>query len=89
VPIEPRLLAGLRPSSPGVRLDALVIAVVVNGDGKAYSVAAVNPPQNMGESVLLTSALSVVKGWRFAPATKDGAPVKYRLTVPLRAVTGP
>jgi protein TonB len=89
IPVLPRLLAGLQPSSPGVRLDALTIAVVVNGDGTAYSVTALNPPQNMGEFVLLTAALSVVKGWQFSPATRDGAPVRYRLIVPLRAVTTP
>jgi hypothetical protein len=87
VPVQPRLLAGLRPSSPGVRFDALVIAVVVNADGKAFSVSAVNPPQSMSESVLLTAALSVVKQWQFKPATKEGVPVRYRLIVPLRSVT--
>ena len=87
IPVAPRLLAGLEPSSPGVRLDALTIAVLVNGDGTAYSVRALNRPQNMGEYVLLTAALSVVKGWQFSPAMRDGVPVMYRLVVPLRAVT--
>lgn len=87
IPDRPRLLAGLEPSSPGVRLDALTISVVVNADGTAYSVTAVNAPENMGEYVLLTAALAVVKSWVFYPATKDGVPVWYRLIVPLRAVT--
>ena len=68
-------------------MDALQIAVVVELDGTVYSVTAVNPPQNMSEFVLLTSALAVVKSWEFSPATKDGAPVRYRLVVPVWAVT--
>ena len=27
--------------------------------------------------------LSVIKAWRFAPATRAGRPVRYRLVVPL------
>lgn len=87
-PIMPQLLGFLHPSSPGVRFDALTIAVVVNADGTVESVKGVNEPQNVGESLLLTSALSVVKSWHFRPATKDGAPVKFRHIVPLREVTG-
>ena len=87
MPILPRLLAGLEPSSPGIRLDALVIAVVVDENGRAYSVSGLNSPQNVGEFMLLTSALAAVKQWEFEPAYKDGVPVKYRLIVPLRSVT--
>jgi hypothetical protein len=88
-PILPRLLASLHPSSPGIRLDALAIAVVVDEQGRAYSVNGVHSPQNMGEYVLLTSALAVVKSWEFEPASRDGVPVRYRLIVPLKAVTAP
>jgi hypothetical protein len=87
IPVLPRLLAGLRPSSPGVRLDALQIAAVVEPDGTVYSVTAVNAPQNMSEFVLLSSALAVVKSWEFTPATKDGAPVRYQLIVPVWTLT--
>jgi hypothetical protein len=43
----------------------------------------------MGEYVLLTSALSAVKGWQFTPATKDVAAVSYRLILPLRVIAQP
>ncbi len=89
-PILPELLGILKPSSyPGVRLDALTIAVVVNPDGTVDSVKGVNTPQNMGELVLLTTALSAVKSLRFTPATKDGVPVRYRSILPLRMFTRP
>ena len=86
-PILPRLVAGWQGSSPGGRLDAVNIAVVVDEKGRAYSVTGLNAPQNLGEHLRLTSALAVVKSWEFQPATKDGAPVRYRLLIPLRAVT--
>ena len=89
IPILPRLLASLHPSSPGVRIDALAIAVVVDEQGQAYSVNGVNAPQNMGEYVLLTSALAAVKSWEFEPASKDGVPVRYRLIIPLRSLAAP
>ncbi len=87
IPILPRLVAGWQTSSPGSGLDALNIAVVVDEQGRAYSVTGLNAPQNLGEHLRLTSALAVVKSWEFQPATKDGAPVRYRLLIPLRAVT--
>jgi len=83
-PILPRLLAGLRPSTPGIRPDALTVAVVVAPDGSVESVRGLVTPQSMGETVLLTEALSAVKSWRFSPATKDGEPVKYEQVVPVR-----
>lgn len=85
-PILPRLLAGLHPSTPGIRPDALTVAVLVARDGSVESVRGLVAPRTMGETVLLTEALSVVKSWRFSPATKDGEPVKYEQIVPLTAV---
>ena len=64
-PTVPRLLAGLHPSSPKVRLDALTIAVVVNPDGSVDSVRGLVAPENISEVLLLTQALSAVKSWRF------------------------
>lgn len=80
--------AGLAPSSPGIRLDTLVIAVVVDEHGRARSVNAISRPQNVAETMLLTSALAAVKQWEFDPALKDGVPVRYRLIVPLGKLTG-
>ena len=80
--------AGLAPSSPGIRLDTLVIAVVVDENGRAQSVKAINRPQNVAEAMLLTSALAAIKQWEFDPALKDGVPVRYRLVVPLGKLTG-
>ena len=85
-PILPRLLAGLRPSTPGIRPSVLTVAVIVAPDGTVESVRGLVAPQSMGETVLLTEALSAVKSWRFSPATKDGEPVKYEQVVPLATV---
>jgi protein TonB len=87
--VDPQLLGILSPSSPGVRLDSLTIAVVVNENGAVDSVRAVTAPQTMSEFVLVTAALSAVKSWHFRPATKDGAPVRFRQIVPVRMVTRP
>jgi TonB-like protein len=82
--LSPQLLGMLSQSSPGVRPDVLMISVVVNEQGTVDSVRAVNTPENIGELVMLTAALSAVKSWQFRPAVKDGTPVKYRQIVPLR-----
>lgn len=87
-PILARRNAGLAPSSPGIRHDTLVIAVVVDEQGRAQTVSAINRPQNVAETMLLTSALAAVKQWEFDPALKDGVPVRYRLIIPLAKVTG-
>lgn len=84
IAITPQLQAMLMQVSPGIRVDVLTIAVIVNEHGTVDSVRAVNLPANLGESVMLTSALSAVKSWRFRPAVKDGAPVRYREIVPVR-----
>jgi hypothetical protein len=86
-PLLPRLLAGLTPSSPRVRLEALTIAVIVNEDGAVDSVRGLVAPENLSEAVLLTQALSMVKSWRFSPAMRDGEPVKYRQIVPIKDLT--
>jgi protein TonB len=82
--IFPQLFGMLSQSSPGVRNDVMTISVVVNERGSVDSVKAVNVPLSIGESVMLTAALSAVKSWHFRPAMKDGAAVKYRQIVPLK-----
>ena len=82
--VSPQLLGMLAQSSPGNRPDVMTIAIVVNESGTVDSVQAVNIPVSIGESVMLTAALSAVKAWHFHPALRDGAPVRYRQIVPLR-----
>ena len=69
------------------RLDDLTIVIVINPDGTVDSVRAEHALQGMGDTMLLTAALSAVKSWQFRPATKSGTPVRYRAVVPLRALT--
>jgi hypothetical protein len=81
----PRQLSGiLSTESPGIRTEVLKVAVIVGENGQVDSVRAVNPPRNIGESLVLVSALSAIKSVQFRPAMKDGVPVKYNLTVPVR-----
>jgi hypothetical protein len=80
-----RKLSGiLSTDSPGIRAEVLTIAVIVDEDGTVDSVKAVSPPRNIGESLVLLGALSSIKSVQFRPAMKDGVPVKYSLTVPIR-----
>ena len=87
VPIVPRSVAGLRPQSPDVRWDILTIEVVVDTKGRVDGVRGLVPPRNVGETMLLTQALSAIKSWPFKPAMKDGLPVAYRQTVRLGDLT--
>jgi len=87
VPMVPRSVAGLRPQSPDVRWDILTIEVVVDTKGRVDGVRGLVPPRNVGETMLLTQALSAHESWPFKPAMKDGAPVAYRQTVRLGELT--
>ena len=84
--LRPQLLSILRPTNAEVRLDALMITLVVNADGKVDSVRGITEPQNMAEFLQLTSALSVVKTWEFQPATRNGKPVAFREVIPLKVM---
>jgi len=84
IPVIPRQVAGLRPQTPDVRLDILTIEVVIDAQGRVNAVRGLVIPRSIGETLLLTQALSAVKSWPFKPATKDGLPVAYRQVVPLR-----
>jgi hypothetical protein len=75
--VRPRLPDGPRP---GVRLEDLPqVEVVVSETGEVESVKLVSERAGVGPAMML----SVIKAWRFAPATRAGRPVRYRLVVPL------
>jgi hypothetical protein len=85
--IVPRLIGGLRPQSPDVRWDILTVEVVVDTKGSVDGVRGLVAPRNMGETVLLTQALSAIKSWPFKPALKDGLPVAYRQVMQVRELS--
>ena len=60
------------------REDVLIVEVLVNELGRVDWAKAIDHPRNLGESLVLTNALSATKTWRFNPAMKEGLPVKYR-----------
>ena len=62
--------------------NAALIQILVNEAGLVESAQVLRAPATMGEALRSTMALSVVKTWSFAPARKNGQPVKYRTTVP-------
>jgi hypothetical protein len=51
--------------------------LVVAGDGSVERVKWLGSPQRMPDVMLLSRA----KVWKFAPASKDGHPVRYRLVL--------
>ena len=76
--ISPQRLLPVRGSQ---QPDRPAIEILVNELGIVDSVKAHVPPRTLGESVVVTSALSAAKSWRFRPALREGKPVKYRLLV--------
>jgi hypothetical protein len=54
-----------------------VMEILIGRDGLVEKVKLVSPPRRMTDMMLLSGA----KLWRFAPASLDGLPVKYRLAV--------
>jgi hypothetical protein len=77
------LPAGLRTVPIGIGSDNLVISIVVDEHGIVDVAKPVTTPRSLGESLALTDALSAVKSWQFAPATKDGRPVRFQQTITL------
>ena len=66
-----------RPS-PGRRPEDLtVLDLVVAADGQVEHVRLRTPPRDVHEFMLVSAA----KAWRFEPATVDGRPVRFRLSV--------
>jgi outer membrane biosynthesis protein TonB len=76
VMLYPQLPPPLLIGSPA---EALVnrMELVVAADGSVERVRLVNTPRRMADMMLLSGA----KLWKFAPALKDGAPVRYRTIV--------
>ena len=54
-----------------------IMEIVIGQDGRVEKVKLVSPPRRMTDMMLLSGA----KLWRFAPASVDGLPVKYRMAV--------
>ena len=66
-----------RPTVAGWRTDTNTIELIVSEDGSVEHVKLLTVPQRMTDVMLLSRA----KLWRFAPALKDGQPVRYRVTM--------
>ena len=58
------------------------IEILVSETGRVESARGRRRPATLGAALQSTTALSVVKTWRFRPALKNSQPVKYRTTVP-------
>jgi outer membrane biosynthesis protein TonB len=64
-----------RPTVAGWRTDTNTIELIVSDDGSVEHVKLLTAPQRMTDVMLLSRA----KLWKFAPALKDGRPVRYRV----------
>ena len=73
----------LRAAPPAdARAEGLsTLELLVNESGEVESVRLQGRPAHLGEALQATVNLSAAKTWRFAPAVKDGRPVKYRKLV--------
>lgn len=60
-----------------------VMEIIIGGDGSVERVRLVSQPRRMTDMMLLSGA----KSWRFAPASKDGLPVRYRMAFAWAATT--
>ena len=70
----------------GDRLVRLIVTV-----GKDGAVTHVEPASDEAPGAFVDAAVAAVKGWRFEPATRDGAPIsaKIRIEVAFREVVEP
>ena len=82
--------------SPGLAVDrvqgdgsASLIEILVSEAGLVESATGLHRPATIGAALEFTTALSVVKTWRFLPARKNGQAVKYRTTVPVAQTMNP
>jgi periplasmic protein TonB len=68
------------PRARRLGLEGLVVVTFeVDTSGAVVSPRVVSGPPELGEIVL-----RVVATWRFRPATRNGAPIRFRKTVPVR-----
>ena len=54
-----------------------VMEIIIDNRGSVEKVRLVSPPRRMTDMMLLSGA----KSWKFAPASKGGFPVRYRIAV--------
>ena len=69
-------LPPIPPTSPDV-LGTNTMSLLIDEGGQVLQAVLTSPPVRLSDMLLLSAA----KVWKFHPATKDGHPVKYRLTV--------
>ena len=60
-----------------------VMEIIIGGNGSVERVRLVSQPRRMTDMMLLSGA----KSWRFAPASKNGLPVRYRMAFAWAATT--
>jgi hypothetical protein len=60
-----------------------VMEIIIGGNGSVERVRLVSQPRRMTDMMLLSGA----KSWKFAPASKDGLPVRYRMAFAWAATT--
>ena len=82
--IYPQTLSPVLTAMP--RSDFMTFEVVVDDRGLVESVKAKDSPHTIGELLILLNALSSAKSWRFDPALRLDAPVRYSqlVALPLR-----
>jgi hypothetical protein len=60
--------------APSTTSDVNTMELVISKGGRVEQVKLAAPPKRMTDMLLLSGA----KTWKFAPALKDGQPVRYR-----------
>jgi len=66
-----------RPTVPGWSTATNTMELIIAENGSVERVKLLTAPQRMPDVMLLSRA----KLWKFAPAVKDGHPVRYRLVM--------
>lgn len=71
--IAPVLTRPQLPSAPGAEAAGTEVDVAIDETGRVESVRLVRFEDGLNQRMMV----SAVKAWRFAPATRNGVPVKY------------